>query len=141
MPDRTVGYLSSLYGGYWDFEVTDFCYMTNPFFPPETLLEDLGIHLTELLKAYPSTNWYISSLLATPLGLTEDEVVVGNGASELIDILINRFVQNLAIPVPTFNEFTNRAKASGRQVSPLPPRWRIQPRPGSVCTACEKNAL
>ncbi len=119
MADRTVGYLSSLYGGYWDFEVKDFCYMTNPFFPPETLLEDLGVRLTELLKAYPSTNWYVSSLLADPLGLTEDEVVVGNGASELIDIVINRFVQNLAIPVPTFNEFTNRAKASGRQVSPF----------------------
>ena len=54
--------------------------------------------MTELVKAYPSTNWYISSLLADPLGLTENEVVVGNGASELIDVLVNRFVQNLAIP-------------------------------------------
>ena len=71
MPDRTVEYLSSLYGGFWDFEVKDFCYMTNPFFPPEALLEDLGTHLTELVKAYPSTNWYVSSLLAGPLGLTE----------------------------------------------------------------------
>ena len=119
MPDRTVEYLSSLYGGFWDFEVKDFCYMTNPFFPPEALLEDLGTHLTELVKAYPSTNWYVSSLLAGPLGLTEQEVVVGNGASELIDILVNRFVRNLAIPMPTFNEFTNRAKTLGRKVSPF----------------------
>ena len=119
MPDQTVEYLSSLYGGFWDFEVKDFCYMSNPFFPPETLLEDLGVHLTELVKAYPSTNWYISSLLADPLGLTENEVVVGNGASELIDLLVNRFVQNLAIPVPTFNEFTNRAKTLGRKVNPF----------------------
>ena len=119
MPDQTVEYLSSLYGGFWDFEVKDFCYMTNRFFPPETLLEDMGLHLTELVKAYPSTNWYVSSLLAEPLGLTENEVVVGNGASELIDILTNRFVQRLAIPVPTFNEFTNRAEALGRQVSPF----------------------
>jgi histidinol-phosphate/aromatic aminotransferase/cobyric acid decarboxylase-like protein len=119
MPGQTVEYLSSLYGGFWDFEVKDFCYMTNPFFPPETLLEDLGVHLAELVKAYPSTNWYVSSLLAGPLGLTEQEVVVGNGASELIDILVNRFVRNLAIPMPTFNEFTNRAKTLGRKVSPF----------------------
>ena len=119
MPERTVDYLSSLYGGFWDFGVKDFCYMTNPFFPPETLLKDLGLQLTELIKAYPSTNWYVSSLLASPLGLTEDEVVVGNGASELIDVLIKRFVQNLAIPVPTFNEFINRANILGKQVSPF----------------------
>ena len=119
MPDQTAEYLSSLYGGFWDYEVKDFCYMTNPYFPPEAFLEDLRVHLIELIKAYPSTNWYISSSLADPLGLTENEVVVGNGASELIDVLVNRFVQNLAIPVPTFNEFTNRAKTLGRKVSPF----------------------
>ncbi len=76
MPERTADYLSSLYGGFWDFGVKDFCYMTNPFFPPETLLRDMGSQLTELVKAYPSTNWYVSSLLADPLGLTENEIVV-----------------------------------------------------------------
>ena len=119
MPKQTVDYLSSLYGGFWEFGVKDFCYMTNPFFPPETLLGDMGSQLTELVKAYPSTNWYVSSLLADPLGLSESEIVVGNGASELIDVLINRFVRNLAIPVPTFNEFINRANILGKQVSPF----------------------
>ncbi len=119
MPKRTADYLSSLYGGFWEFGVKDFCYMTNPFFPPETLLRDMGSRLTELVKAYPSTNWYVSSLLADSLGLTENEIVVGNGASELIDVLINRFVRNLAIPVPTFNEFINRAELLGKQVSPF----------------------
>ena len=119
MPERTADYLSSLYGGFWEFGVKDFCYMTNPFFPPETLLRDMGSRLPELVKGYPSTNWYVSSLLADSLGLTENEIVVGNGASELIDVLINRFVRNLAIPVPTFNEFINRANILGKQVSPF----------------------
>ena len=129
MPERTADYLSSLYGGFWDFGVEDFCYMTNPFFPPETLLRDMGSRLTELIKAYPSTNWYVSSLLAEPLGISENELVVGNGASELIDVLINRFVRNLAIPVPTFNEFINRANILGKQVSPfqLSGQFRLDP--------------
>ena len=129
MPKQTADYLSSLYGGFWEFGVKDFCYMTNPFFPPESLLRDMGSQLTELVKAYPSTNWYVSSLLADPLGLTENEIVVGNGASELIDVLIKRFVQNLAIPVPTFNEFINRANILGKQVSPfhLGPQFKLDP--------------
>ena len=55
-----VDYVSSLYGGFWDFDVKDFCYMTNPYFPPEELLIDMKTRLLELVKSYPSTNWYIS---------------------------------------------------------------------------------
>ena len=71
-----------------------------------------------LIKSYPSTNWYLSSLVAKPLGLTEDEVVIANGASELIAAITDRFVDNLAVPVPTFDEFINRAVSQGKRVSP-----------------------
>ena len=113
-----VEYVSSLYGGFWDLDVKDFCYMTNPYFPPEELLRDMGARLLELVKAYPSTNWHVSSLVAESLGLTHEELIVANGASELISTITNRFVKNLAVPVPTFNEYVNRAEILGRRVSP-----------------------
>ena len=113
-----VKYVSSLYGGFWSFDVKDFCYMTNPYFPPQEFIDALGSRLRQLVKSYPSTNWYISSLAAKPLGLTHEELVVANGASELIAAISDQFVDHLSVPVPTFDEFVNRAVIQGKRVSP-----------------------
>ena len=120
MNQLDVKYVSSLYGGFWNFEIKDFCYMTNPYFPPEGFVDALGSRLKQMIKAYPSTNWHISSLIAAPLGLTHEEVVVANGASELINGITDSFVNRLMVPVPTFDEFVNRATILGKQVSLLP---------------------
>ena len=113
-----VKYVSSLYGGFWSFDSKDFCYMTNPYFPPQEFIDSLGSRLRQLVKSYPSTNWYISSLAAKPLGLTHEELVVANGASELISAITDQFVERLSVPVPTFDEFVNRAVIQGKEVSP-----------------------
>ena len=118
MEQSDIRYVSSLYGGLWNFDIKDFCYMTNPYFPPQEFFESLGANLRVLVKAYPSTNWHISSLVARPLGLTHEEVVIANGASELIAAITGRFVENLAVPVPSFDEFVNRARNQGKRVSP-----------------------
>ncbi len=117
MDTRDVRYYSSLYGGYWSHDVRDFCYMTNQYFPPDSFIEALTRRLTRLVKSYPSTNWYLSSLAARPLGLTHEELVIANGASELISTISDRFVSRLAVAVPTFDEFVNRAVNQGKSVS------------------------
>ncbi len=125
MQSKEISHLSSLYGGYWSHNVLDFCYMTNRYFPPTRMIEDLQARLPELIGSYPSTNWYLSSLLGKQVGLSENELVVGNGASELINVIVSRFVQRLAVPVPTFEEFVNRAKILGREVFPFRPSQRF----------------
>jgi threonine-phosphate decarboxylase len=115
---KDVRSVSSLYGGFWNFDIKDFCYMTNPYFPPNEFFESMGANLKVLVKAYPSTNWHISSLVAKPLGLTHEEVVIANGASELITAITGRFIENLAVPVPTFDEFINQVRSQGKLVSP-----------------------
>ena len=117
MDTRDVRYYSSLYGGYWSHDVRDFCYMTNQYFPPDSFIEALTRRLTRLVKSYPSTNWYLSSLAARPLGLTHEELVIANGASELISTISDRFVSRLAVAVPTFDEFVNRAVNQGKSVA------------------------
>jgi threonine-phosphate decarboxylase len=117
MQQQDARYISSLYGGFWSFDIKDFCYMTNPYFPPEEFIDSLGLRLRELVKSYPSTNWYLSSLAAKPLGVTHEELVIANGASELIDVIMDRFVKHLAVPIPTFDEFINRAVSQGKPVS------------------------
>ncbi len=110
--------VSSLYGGFWNFNVQDFCYMTNRYFPPEEFFESLSSSLRTLVGSYPSTNRHLSSLVAEPLGWTPDELVVGNGASELINAITALRVEHLAIPIPTFDEYWNRAETQGKRVSP-----------------------
>ena len=109
--------VSSLYGGFWNFEVQDFCYMTNRYFPPEEFFESLSSSLRTLVTSYPSTNRSLSSLVAEPLGMTPEELVVGNGASELISVITGLRVKHLAIPIPTFDEYRNRAETQGKRVS------------------------
>ena len=125
MRNQEISHLSSLYGGYWSHNVLDFCYMTNRYFPPQRMIEDLQSRLPELIGSYPSTNWYLSSLLGEQVGLSQDELVVGNGASELINAIVSRFIHRLAVPVPTFEEFVNRAKILGREVCPFKPSQRF----------------
>ena len=125
MKTDEVSRLSSLYGGFWSHNVQDFCYMTNRYFPPRQMIEDMQARLPELIGSYPSTNWYLSSLLAKHVGLTENELVVGNGASELINAVVARYVHRLAVPVPTFEEFVNRAKFLGREVCFFKPSQRF----------------
>ena len=101
--------VSSLYGGFWNVDVQDFCYMTNRYFPPEEFIESLAANLQTLVGSYPSTNRHLSSLVAEQLGVTHQELVVGNGASELISVITSLRVEHLAIPIPTFDEYRNRA--------------------------------
>ena len=89
------------------------------------LIEDMQAKMPELIGSYPSTNWYLSSLLAEEVGIDKDELVVGNGASELINAVVARFVHRLAVPIPTFEEFVNRAKILGREVCPFTPSQRF----------------
>ena len=112
--------VSSLYGGFWNFEVQDFCYMTNRYFPPEEFFESLSSSLRTLVTSYPSTNRSLSALAAEPLGMTHQELVVGNGASELISVITSLRVEHLALPIPTFDEYRNRAEILGKQVSAYP---------------------
>jgi histidinol-phosphate/aromatic aminotransferase/cobyric acid decarboxylase-like protein len=112
--------VSSLYGGFWNFDIQDFSYMTNRYFPPQEFLDSLSVNLARLLGSYPSTNRHLSSLVAEPLGLTQDELVVGNGASEFISAVTSLRVKHLAIPIPTFDEYRNRAETQGKQVSSYP---------------------
>jgi histidinol-phosphate/aromatic aminotransferase/cobyric acid decarboxylase-like protein len=50
--------------------------------------------------------------------MTHEQLVVGNGASELMSAISSLRVEHLAIPVPAFDEYPNRAGVQGKRVSP-----------------------
>ncbi len=101
--------LSKRYGGYWRFDdLIDFCYLVNPYFPSEKMSKEIHYNLDKLIQSYPSGE-KIQSLLASKMfNISPKNIVVGNGAAELIDTLTSSLSVSLGIYSPTFEEYTAR---------------------------------
>lgn len=100
------------YGGYWRFpKLLDFCYLVNPFFPTKRMREEMRANFDVLLTQYPS-GMAVNSLLAGKcFGISDDYVVVGNGAAELIKSLLGYLETDrgkIGVIYPTFEEYPNR---------------------------------
>lgn len=94
------------FGGYWRFpHVTDFCYLVNPYYPPEKMISQLKYTFTQLLTQYPS-GMSIQRLNAESMfDVDEKHLIVGNGAAELINLLGKYVSGRMSVFVPTFNEY------------------------------------
>ncbi len=100
------------YGGYWRFpKLLDFCYLVNPFFPTKRMREEIRANFDVLLTQYPS-GMAVNSLLAGKcFGISDDYVVVGNGAAELIKSLLGYLETDggkIGVIYPTFEEYPIR---------------------------------
>ena len=101
------------YGGFWRFpQLLDYCYLVNPFFPTKRMKDELRANFDVLLAGYPS-GMYVNSLLAGKyFGIKQDYIVLGNGAAELIKIIMEDYVSDkVGIIYPTFDEYPNRLKS------------------------------
>lgn len=94
------------YGGYWRFgNILDYCYLVNPYFPNEKLMNKMNFMSSKLLTEYPS-GLYVQNLNAGRLfNIDEENIIVGNGAAELINILGKILKGNVTISIPSFNEY------------------------------------
>lgn len=101
--------ISSRYGGYWRYpKLLDFCYLVNPYFPPKKMLEEIKANFDSLLMQYPSGMKVNSLLAAKNFGVKQEHIVIGNGAAELIRVLLERVTGKIGIISPTFEEYRNR---------------------------------
>ena len=105
------------YGGFWRFpQMLDFCYLVNPYFPSKRMKDELRANFDTLLTEYPS-GMKVNTLIASKsFGVSEPYIVPGNGAAELIKILMETHPQPLpngrggktGFIRPTFEEYPNR---------------------------------
>ncbi|WP_297096847.1 histidinol-phosphate transaminase [uncultured Draconibacterium sp.] len=92
-------------------DVVDFCFIENPYFPDEKLLQKLQDKLPEVIKAYPSSNPKLAQQdLAAVVHVKPEYLVLGNGATELITIIQNNFLEDMGIPIPTFSEYIEKVQ-------------------------------
>ena len=107
--DRRVELLSERYGGYWRYpKLMDYCYLVNPYFPPQKLVDEIKASFEKLLTQYPSGMRVNALLAAKNFGVRQENILVGNGAAELIKALMSDFTGKLGIIRPTFEEYSHR---------------------------------
>ena len=101
--------ISSRYGGYWRYpQMLDFCYLVNPFFPPQRMIDEIKASFETLLREYPS-GMDVNTLLASKnFKVKPQHILVGNGAAELIKALMEREDGKTGCILPTFEEYPNR---------------------------------
>lgn len=107
--DDRVALMFRRYGGYWRYpKLLDFCYLVNPYFPPQRMKDELKANFDILLTEYPSGMGVNSLLAAKNFNVHQENIIVGNGAAELIKSLMGRIKGRTGFVRPTFEEYPNR---------------------------------
>lgn len=103
----TLEEVQSRHGGYWRYSFLDFHYLYNHYFPPPAMREALQREFPRLIDFYPSAQHALANIVAAwndaPY-FRPEHLVIGNGSSELIKILLG-IIGRVTVPLPTFNEF------------------------------------
>ena len=97
------------FGGFWRFpQMLDFCYLVNPYFPTPRVVDEMQANFQTLLTQYPS-GMKVNTLIASKcFGVSEDYIIPGNGAAELIKALMENLSGKIGTIRPTFEEYPNR---------------------------------
>lgn len=97
------------WGGYWRYpEYLDYFYLVTPYYPTSAIIEEMKANFEDLLMQYPS-GLRVNSLLAAKEFFVEPEnIIIGNGAAELIKSIMSRINGNTGFIRPTFDEYPNR---------------------------------
>ena len=102
--------LAKRYGGHWRFpKLLDYCYLVNPYFPTAKMENEMVSNYSTLMRQYPS-GMEINSLLASEMfGVSQKNILIGNGAAELIKSLAEKHLTGkTGVIRPTFDEYPNR---------------------------------
>lgn len=117
--------------------ISDFSTNSNPLGPPKSVVKAIRQGI-KLIPYYPEQSYKkLRRLVAETLNerynlrnyITEENVAVGNGATELIYVITRLFCEskNVVIPQPTFSEYERAVKLSEGKVHYIKPKeWRIE---------------
>ncbi len=106
-PGTRRALLEEAMGGYWSFEVTDFCFLRNMYFPTPAILSELRRNLPDLVQNYGSAQAVLDRKLSWWLLCRPERVVAVNGLSQVFPWLARRLAgRRVLLSLPTFGEYT-----------------------------------
>lgn len=119
-PETKLKRMEKSYGGFWRYtDILDFCYLVNPYYPPQEMLEEIKNSMEVLIRSYPSGQYQNDLLAARNFDIHIDNIAVGNGAAELIKAIADLSTGKFGIIRPTFEEYPNRINRS-REITYYP---------------------
>ena len=112
-PKEKLKRIQNAYGGYWRYpSMLDFCYLVNSYFPSSQMSAELTTYFSKLVSSYPSGQNTQNLLGAKLYNVEETQILIGNGAAELIRALALVVNGKIGITYPTFNEYAESFLAS-----------------------------
>jgi histidinol-phosphate/aromatic aminotransferase/cobyric acid decarboxylase-like protein/choline kinase len=103
---KRVEILEDSFGGYWNYDIVDFCFIRNMYFPTKSMLAELNNNLIDLLSNYGSKQYILNKKLSYVLQYNAQYLLVLNGAAQVYPILKKLFSSKKGlIPNPTFGEY------------------------------------
>lgn len=96
-------------------EILDFSANINPLGPPEWLRPLISRRLSSIIH-YPDPDCsLLRRSISAHYGVTEEEVLVGNGSTEIIHLLPRVLpIQGSLIPVPSYSDYANAVELAGK---------------------------
>lgn len=88
-------------------KIVDFCYLSNKFFPTPEIIAELGANMEDIVRNYPSMQTEQCELAGALTGFDPRQILVGNGASELIHLVAARLGTRWLLPFPSYMEYEN----------------------------------
>ena len=92
----------------------DACFLSNPY-ATKLMLRRLCTlqpeRLERMVSHYPSQSGAIAAMLAPAVGVPEEQLVVANGACELIEALLGQCRGPVLLSLPTFSAYYEAAKS------------------------------
>ena len=108
-PETKLKRMESSYGGFWRYpDVKDFCYLVNPYYPTKEIIDEIKSCSDILIRTYPSGQQQNSLLASRNFDVHIDNIIVGNGAAELIKSVMNFIYGKTGVIRPTFEEYPSR---------------------------------
>ena len=106
--------------GYTTHEILDFSSSVNPLGPSKKALDAIQSAFTEIV-AYPDSNsTALRETIASHFnGITKDNLVVGNGSTELMYLFAEAFLkrgEKALMAAPTFGEYERAVRKTGEAV-------------------------
>jgi len=94
------------FGGFWNYDLLDFCFIRNMYFPDSSIISEMKNNLARLIHNYGSRQEVLNTKMSWFLLCRPERVIALNGASQIYPLLEDVFRDlKVLLPSPSFGEY------------------------------------
>lgn len=98
--------LEQSHGGYWNYPISDYCYIRNFYYPTNSMFAHFRNSLKELTWNYGSSQVILNKKLSYLVGVSHEKIIALSGAAQVYPVLKEIFInKKVSLPDITFGEY------------------------------------